>query len=221
MTETKVFEILAKEIERISVQKDKPIRVAINGIEGTGKTVFTNKFSQFLKAKGKNALHLSIDGFHFNKSHRYQKGRDSAEGYYKDSYDEQSFTDKVLLSSQENPPKITRATHDLETDEYLMLSPIEIVNDTILITDGAYLFKPIYRMHWDLKVYLKTDFKTAFYRGIKRDADFLGGIEIAKKKFSNRYHQASQMYIAENNPEAQADIVIDNTDFEDLKIRKM
>jgi uridine kinase len=93
------------------------------------------------------------------------------------------------------------------------IEPVCITDDTILITDGAYLFKPIYRDHWDLKIYLKTDFDTALDRGIKRDAELLGGYRSAIDKYKNRYHAASKIYNDENTPEIQADIIIDNTDF--------
>jgi len=220
MTEKEVFKLILVKIELLTKRKLKPLRIAINGIEGTGKTVFADRLTKFLSANGKKAIQVSIDGFHFNKKHRYRQGRDSAKGYYEDSYDEIGFVEKVLISSQNDKPQITTATHDLETDEYLDVQPIEIEHTTILITDGAYLFKPNYRKHWDLKIYLKTDFKTALLRGIKRDVELLGGLKATKEKYDNRYHKASRIYIKENNPEELADIIIDNTNFENLKVIK-
>ncbi len=220
MNEKETFEIIKESIVSIRKRKTKPVRVAINGIEGTGKTVFAGKLSNYLNSEKINAIQVSIDSFHFNKEVRYKQGRDSAKGYYEDSYNELAFVEKVLKSSQSEIPNITKATHDLETDEYLNLKPTEIGNETVLITDGAYLFKPKYRNHWDLKIYLKTDFKTALLRGVNRDSELLGGLKATKKKYDNRYHKASKIYIDENKPEEQADIIIDNTEFEDLRIIK-
>jgi uridine kinase len=220
MTEEEIFETIKESIVSIRKRKTKPIRVAINGVEGTGKTVFAGKLTEYLNSENINAKQISIDGFHFNKEVRYKQGRHSAKGYYEDSYDEIAFIEKVLKSSQSEIPNITKAIHDLETDEYLNLKPTEIDNETILITDGAYLFKPKYRKHWDLKIYLKTDFKTALFRGMNRDIELLGGLKAAKEKYDNRYHKASKIYIDENKPEEQADLIIDNTVFENLKIIK-
>ncbi len=219
MTEKETFSIILEAIK--SRQKHKPVRVAINGIEGTGKTVFAEKLTDYLNSKKLNALQVSIDGFHFNKEVRYRQGRDSARGYYEDSYNELAFVEKVLKSSQHEHPVITSATHDLVSDEYLDLEPTPIDPHTILITDGAYLFKPSYRDHWDLKIYLKTSFEIAMERGIERDQASLGGYESTKEKFEKRYHQASRIYLDENNPESQADIVIDNSDFDDLNVLKL
>lgn len=218
MNKFQLFNFIEIQLVSILHQKQKPVRVAINGIEGTGKTCFANELQEYLSSKENPVIHVSIDGFHYNKTHRYKQGKDSALGYYQDAYDENSFTQKVLLASQQEPPTITTATHDLETDEYLNLAPIEIPKNTILITDGAYLFKSTYLPHWDFKVYLKTDFETAQDRGIKRDAELLGGIELAKEKYINRYHLASKIYIEENNPESIADLLIDNTNYDNPEI---
>lgn len=125
-----------------------------------------------------------------------------------------------MLSSHSEIPNVTKATHDLESDEHLNLKPTEIDNKTVLITDGAYLFKPNYRNHRDLKIYLKTSFEIAMERGIERDKSLLGGIELTKEKYEERYHKSSRIYLIENEPEKIADIIIDNSDFSNLKLIK-
>ncbi|MCB9034692.1 MAG: hypothetical protein H6553_12700 [Chitinophagales bacterium] len=219
MQENEVFEIVHQQIKTKALQKLKPIRVVINGIEGTGKTVFAQKLTAYLNHKNANVIHISIDGFHHTKAIRYQQGNDSALGYYEDAYNEQAFVDLVLKNSQKEKATIVTAIHNLDTDESIDVQPIAISNNTILITDGAYLLKPIYQPHWDLIIYLKTDFETALNRGIQRDAPLLGGIDKAIEKYNNRYHKASAMYIDLNQPEQLAHIIIDNTNFNNLIIR--
>lgn len=106
MKEVEIFNLIEKNLDKIFSQKQKPVRVAINGIEGTGKTVFVNKLNKFLNEKNKKAIQVSIDGFNFNKKHRYKQGRDSAKGYYEDAYDEIGFVEKVLIPSQHENPEI-------------------------------------------------------------------------------------------------------------------
>jgi len=217
MKQIEAFSLVRDKIDKIQAAKSKPVRVAINGIEGTGKTTFAIRFVEYLKAQSCSAFHVSIDGFHFNKNKRYKQGRDSADGYYEDSYNEAAFVDKVLKMSQGDPPRYISATHDLSTDEYLNLKPQSLPDKAVIVTDGCYLFKPIFNPFWDLRIYLKTDFNTALERGAQRDRHVLGGYDEAKKKFGLRYHAASKRYLSEVSPEALADIIIDNTDFEDLK----
>lgn len=68
MSEKEVFELVKKNILIILEKKNKPVRVAINGIEGTGKTVFAKRLTDFLISQNFNAIHVSIDGFHFNRN---------------------------------------------------------------------------------------------------------------------------------------------------------
>jgi uridine kinase len=100
------------------------------------------------------------------------------------------------------------------------MEPEILSENAIILTDGSYLFKAIYAPYWDLKIYLKTDFETAAKRGINRDLEQLGGFEKTKEKYDNRYHLASKMYIDENEPEKKADIIINNSNFENLIIEK-
>lgn len=216
MKQTDAFSMIHKAVKLKIRNKNKPIRIAVNGIEGTGKTTFAVNFVEYLKARNVAAFHVSIDGFHFNKEVRYKQGRNSANGYYEDTYNEVAFVKSVLLRSQETSPEYVEATHDLETDAYLELPPTKIPNDAVLVTDGCYLFKPVFNQHWDLRVYLKTDFATALERGARRDQNSLGGYDEAKQKFISRYHAASKRYISEVSPELLADWVFDNTDFDDL-----
>ena len=126
MTSNLIFDIINNEIKKYFSKKNNPIRIAINGIEGTGKTVFAINLSKYLTQSNINATHISIDWFHNNKEYRYRQGRNSYKGYYEDSYNEIEFVNKVLISSQSNPPNYVEAIHDLETDEYLDLKPKNI-----------------------------------------------------------------------------------------------
>ena len=220
MKRLEAFEILEKRVTELMASKDKPVRVAVNGIEGSGKTSFVLELVHYLVQQGIQAVHVGIDGFHNQKSYRYRQGRDSAQGYFEDSYNEAAFVEKVLLASQEDVPRYTAAVHDLETDELFELKTVALPQRSVIVTDGAYLFKPSYLPHWDLKVYLKVPFEVARVRGTQRDAELLGGVEAAHTKYITRYHAASQIYIEACDPEKVADIIFDNSDFRNPELIK-
>lgn len=218
MSPKQTFQLIQQKIEALQAAKQKPVRIAINGIEGTGKTVFANKLTKYLQQQQFNAIQVTIDGYHNIKAIRYQQGRDSAKGYFEDAFNEQAFVDKVLLASQAAQANYTPAIHDIENEQTVEMQPIAIDDNTILITDGAYLFKPIYRPHWDLKIYLKVSFELAQKRGVARDKAMLGGEAATIAKYKQRYHKASSIYLSQNDVEAIADLVIDNSVFDDLKL---
>ncbi len=126
----------------------------------------------------------------------------------------------VLKMSQETPHQYISGTHDLETDELLDLEPTSIRPDSILITDGAYLLKPTYASHWDLKIYLTADWEAVMERAIKRGVEDYESAEAVRQKYIDRYHAASRMYVDEVDPESLADVIIDYTDFDNLVILK-
>lgn len=214
MEREEIFEAVRESIQAKQSEKNKPVRVAVNGVEGSGKTTFAIALVEFLVRKGLAAIHISIDGYHHDKGHRYRKGRDSADGYYEEAYQEEAFVEHVLQASQEDPPCYVPAVHDLVTDEHLPIQHKDLDSNAILVVDGAYLLKPVYRNHWDLCIYLHVPFETAQERGVERDKDSLGGEEAAAQKYQSRYHTASQRYLRECQPINYADIVIDNSDFE-------
>ncbi len=69
------------------IQLTHPVRVAINGVDGAGKTRFADElFAPCLKS-GREIIRASIDGFHNPRSIRYARGKLSPEGYFRDSFD--------------------------------------------------------------------------------------------------------------------------------------
>lgn len=53
MTQDAIFDHIVKALTQLQQKERVPLRVAINGIEGTGKTKFAEGLTQFLKQRGK------------------------------------------------------------------------------------------------------------------------------------------------------------------------
>jgi len=60
---------------------------------------------------------------------------------------------------------------------------------------------------------LEVDKALALERGSKRDEKLLNSYILAREKFIKRYHKASSIYNKKIRPKKQADIIIDNNDF--------
>lgn len=72
------------------------LRVAIDGVDGAGKTTFAAELTEILRASGREVIRASLDGFHHSKEVRYRLGRGSPEGFYRDSYDYGAFKSLLL-----------------------------------------------------------------------------------------------------------------------------
>src|SRR5687768_17695334 len=70
--------------------------VAVDGIDGAGKTVFADGLAETFAETGAAVFRASIDDFHRPRSERYARGRMSPEGFYRDSFDYPTFR-RVLV----------------------------------------------------------------------------------------------------------------------------
>ncbi len=80
-----VLETVAGAVSRPPISR--VTRVAIDGVDGAGKTHFADELGEVLRASGRSVIRASVDGFHNPRSIRYRLGRDSPEGFFHDSYD--------------------------------------------------------------------------------------------------------------------------------------
>jgi uridine kinase len=95
-----------------------PLRVAIDGVTASGKTTCAQWLVDAVAAQGRPSVHVTMDGFHHRRAHRYRQGRASALGYYRDAYDFDAFVSHVLIPLGPNGScAIRRRVIDLAADE--------------------------------------------------------------------------------------------------------
>ena len=219
MKQAELIKYLAEII--LNTKRHHPIRVGIDGVDASGKTTLANLLADYLKSQNVDIIRASIDGFHNPKSIRYKKGRNSPEGYYKDSFNNQAIIDNLLAPLGENENlQYKKAIFDFKTDSEVVL-PVETANkDSILIMDGVFLFRPELTDYWDLKIFIEADFKITVSRATKRDGYYLGSEQEILDKYNQRYVPGQQLYFHEAHPQETADIIIENSDFENPVITK-
>jgi uridine kinase len=194
----------------LAVAGGHPVRVAIDGITGAGKTTFADELACALRDRSRSVIRVSMDGFHHRRAVRHRQGRRSAAGYYEDAYDLISVR-RLLLDplGPHGDRRYRPAVIDLPTDTAVD-GPVHIADrEDIVVVDGSFLQKPALRDAWDLVVYLRASFAAAEARGARRDAAAFGGISAALDAFRHRYHAAQRRYLRECDPETTADVVID------------
>jgi uridine kinase len=82
-------------------------------------------------------------------------------------------------------------------------------NVDIILLEGIFLFKPMYRDHFDLKVWIDCSFATALRRAMARGQEGLLPQET-KSAFETIYFPAQRIHLAQDNPRKAADIVFTN-----------
>ncbi len=201
-------------------QRNHTITVGINGVDGSGKTMLAGNLTRILEQAGHPVCRISVDGFHHPKRHRYRRGELSPEAYYHDSINYETFADGALkpaFKAQEYPFLCQTKAFDLERNKEDVLFQ-EIDRDTIVITEGVFLFRPEILPFLNVKIFIEADFKVILERVKIRDIKTLGSTEKIQERYERKYIPGQKLYFEDVNPKNLADLIIDNNDFENPRI---
>ncbi|KQC12754.1 MAG: hypothetical protein APR63_10425 [Desulfuromonas sp. SDB] len=210
MTRSNLIQTIADTISKN--YNNRQLIVAVDGVDASGKTYLADELVKPLSQRKFEVLRASIDGFHNPAAVRYQMGKDSAEGFYRCSFNYSELTAKLLKPFIQGNKVVTSIYNFIE-DHPVKSPEITVNSGMILIFDGIFLHRKEICGFWDISIWLKVDFKTVLNRVVKRDGYLLGGEQEIKKKYLNKYLPGQNLYIEQRNPENIADLVIDNNDF--------
>jgi uridine kinase len=192
----------------------RPLLVGIDGVDASGKTTLANQLADLLSGRPADAsvIRSSIDGFHHPRVRRHRRGRESAVGYYLDTFDYDAVRTELLEPlSDSGGRKYRVGTFDLAADAPTDSAAIDVPEHVVLIADGVFLQRPELRRFWTLVVFLHCSFDEVIRRARVRDlANFQDGDHL-ERTYKGRYIPGQQIYIDQCAPAINADIVIDNT----------
>jgi uridine kinase len=203
----------------VELHPNRIVRVAIDGVDGAGKTTLADALAPLVAEQGRPAIRASVDDFHHPRALRYARGRHSPDGYYLDSYDYDSF--RQLLLEPLGPGgsgRYVAKSFDLDNDRPFDPLTQQAPPAAALIVDGIFLHRAELRSFWDLSVFLKVDFDVSVPRGAQRGPAY--DPPDAAAPLNERYVGGQMRYFSECAPEHHADIVIDYNDLRQPKILK-
>jgi uridine kinase len=205
-------ELLDRVAETIgSVPTTHPLRVAIDGRPAAGKTTLADELAVVLRARGREVIRATIEGFLLPRSQRYRRGIDSAEGCYHDSFDFAALH-RVLLDplGPGGDRRYQRAVYDRETDVAVSMPATTAAPDAVLLFDGVFLLRPELIDRWDIRIFVSSSFDKTLERALVRDHAALGSAARVEQRFRNRYLPSQQHYFDTIHPAVRAHITIDN-----------
>jgi uridine kinase len=191
--------------------------VAIDGCSTAGKTTLADELAETLvPLTERSVIRVGIDYFKRARPLRTAYPQDSPESHYLDSWDNAAILSELLVPLGPSGTRRYRtAMMNLMATEYLD-TPYETADDdAILIADGCFLLGPELDPYWDLRIYLDVSFETVLRRGIERDQAWMDGAAEAERRYLSKYIPGERLYVEEVDPASRAQIVIDNTDFND------
>jgi uridine kinase len=196
-----------------SIPTAHPRRVAIDGRPAAGKTTLADELAVVLRARGREVIRATIEGFLLPRSQRYRRGVDSAEGCYHDSFDFDALHGALLDPlGPSGDRRFRSAVYDRETDTGVSMSAATAATDAVLLFDGVFLLRPELFDRWDLRIFVSTTFETTLDRAIVRDQQSMGSAARVEQRFRNRYLPSQEQYFDTIRPRDRAHVVIENDD---------
>jgi uridine kinase len=186
----------------------RPLLIAIDGVDGAGKTTFANELADELQVRGLVVERASIDDFHHPREHRHRHGR-TAEAIWSRHFDYRSLRRELVDPWLAGSGSAYRSTwHDVRRDEYVVCEPRVVPHGGVLVVDGLFAQRTELANAWDFVVFLDVPFDVSVARLAVRD----GTPDDPEHPEHLRYVAAQRHYFDRCSPLAQADLVIDNTD---------
>ena len=198
-------------------QAGRPLLVAIDGIDGAGKTTFADELAA--AAHEMSIVRASIDSFHNPRQLRWQRGRSSPLGFYLDSHNLDSLRTELLDPFAAGAGSSYRtAVFDEPSDGPIETDQSIVASQDVLIFDGIFLQRPELADYWDLTVFLDGQKRVELGRlglvldELPDDPDqaALHTMEWAER--FERYRSGMRYYLDLVEPASCSDILIDNND---------
>lgn len=184
-----------------------PVLIGIDGVDGAGKTSFADELRDRLSPLA-HVDRVSVDGFHNTRDDRYRRGRQSAEGFWLDSYDYETFLGSVIEPIRAGAGTFLPAAHDVDTDAVLTGPRLPVVRGSFVVVDGIFLHRSELQGQFDWTLFLDVPFAVSVARMSRRD----GSSSDPDAEENARYVGGQRIYLTQCSPADRADVHIDYGD---------
>ena len=204
----------------VALPAGRRVIVAIDGIDGSGKSTFADELVAALGARAdfdREIVRSTVDSFHHPRAVRHARGPGSPTGFYRDSTDLAALTSELLDPFRAGRP-FRVAAFDEPSDRPVDDPPIDAAPDAVLVFDGIFVHRSELAARWDLSVFLDGFARVTAARVDRVVAacpgDPLGDLLTMCRWWVllRRYVLGQRQYLDECDPAAVADVLIDNDD---------
>lgn len=200
--------VLARVVEGIRAVDADFTCVGIDGPAGSGKSTFADEVARLLEGCGVPAVRSTTDSFHNPRAIRYQRGRWSPEGYFRDSHNLYAIR-SVLLDPFCKGEGFRTSSFDEASDSPMNVPLTKARLGSVLLFDGIFIHRPELRHYWHYSVFLSADERLKQARANLPDGHSPG----RSTDSVNRYVRGWELYMSECNPLGLASLVVNNNDF--------
>lgn len=187
--------------------------VGVTGIDASGKSTMTTLLAEELISSGLSVEIVRVDDFHQSRADRHPAEIPEPEQYFEHGFDFERLRNEILKPIRDDGTlDAALICLDLIEDTWTVERKYSVSSDTIVLLEGVFLFRPDIAHFLDLIVFLNVDETTVLDRARRRDVS-VHGVEIMNK-YESKYLPAQRAYLEEYPSERNADVIIDNNDWE-------
>jgi uridine kinase len=194
--------------KRSAVAPDRAMLVGISGIDASGKGYFAARIADQLRMKELEVAVIGADDW-LNLQDVCINRDNYAEHFYEHSmrFDEM-FQQLIVPLKQNRKLSLLADCADPKATAYRK-HRYNFRKIDIVLLEGIFLFKPVYRQHFDLTVWIDCSFECALERAMERAQEGLPPAETIQA-FETIYFPAQRIHLVRDKPREAADIVLTN-----------
>ena len=193
--------------KRKALSPQHALLVGISGIDASGKGFVTTRIAESLQKRGIKLAVISADGW-LNLPHVRFHQQDLAKHFYENAIRFDEMFERVILPLRGTRNVNVESDFTEETATTFRKHRYAFRNIDIILLEGIFLFKPMYRDHFDVKVG-STAHSQPLCVGQWPGPGRFAAAEV-KRAFETIYFPAQRIHLARDNPRKAADIVFTN-----------
>lgn len=183
----------------------KPI-IAIDGLDGSGKSTFARHLITTLAEAGETAVLFRVDDF--RQPVVWTTPEHEADLYY-DTYYDLAQCERCLRAFVAGDDHVSIPLYDIVAEKITGTRRVDLADATVAIVEGVFPLR-IPQAAAGVLIYLDASEAVIRERILSRDLQKSRTAEEIARRIDRRYVPSQHRYLREHRPRERADIVIDN-----------
>jgi uridine kinase len=203
---------------RASVPDTRSLLVGISGIDGSGKGYLAAQLEAHLALHAVTAAILNVDGW-LNLPEKRLDRTAPAENFYQNAIRFDDFFAQLVLPLKDRRSVYLVADFTEETASRYRKHIYDFKDVSVVLVEGIFLFKPQYRKHFDLTIWIECSFATALVRAIARAQEGLSPANTIAA-YETFYFPAQRIHLAQDKPRENADLIFENDGYSAMQTKR-
>ena len=203
---------------RASVPDTRSLLVGISGIDGSGKGYLAAQLEAHLALHAVTAAVLNVDGW-LNLPEKRLDRRAPAKNFYDNAIRFEDFFAQLVMPLKDRRSVHLVADFTEETASSYRKHTYDFKDVSVVLVEGIFLFKPQYRKHFDLAIWVECSFATALARAITRAQEGLSPANTIAA-YETFYFPAQRIHLAHDKPRENADLIFENDGYSAIQTKR-